>query len=111
MAVHEGSVFTLTEAFGVAHKVEVPHVCRERNCTSEPSLQCTYIDSRGHLCGTWWCAQHLRRIGEGTYCRRHASTVSALGTKANDPRALPPVHHRGPSLVNWIWTEGYADLN
>jgi hypothetical protein len=71
---------------------------------------CAYVDGRGRSCETAWCHRHLRAVGEAGYCRRHASTVAALGGKAKDPRALPAVDHRGASLVNWICTEGHAAL-
>lgn len=41
------------------------------------------------------------------YCRRHAGTIRALGSKANNPRALPDVGNRGASLVRWV----YRDLD
>ncbi len=46
-------------------------------------------------------------VGSRRYCRRHAGTITALGSKANNPRALPDVGHRGASLVRWV----YRDLD
>ena len=109
MAIEPGAVFTMS-SMNAAQETQ-PAGCKERNCGSPAAVQCAYVDSRGKVCGTLWCARHSRRVGEGHYCRRHASTVAALGAKANDPRALPPVGHRGASLVNWICTEGHDSLN
>jgi hypothetical protein len=39
------------------------------------------------------------------YCRRHASTVRAIGPLASDPNGRPDVNDRTPSLVNWISRE------
>ena len=93
---------------------DVPPVatgCRESGCSSPATVRCTYVDSRGRACGTSWCARHSSTVGDGRYCRRHASTVSALSGRALDPRALPPVDHRGASLVSWICTEGFSTLH
>lgn len=40
-------------------------------------------------------------VGGVVYCRRHASTISALGEGA-DPASLPELDNRGPSLVDWM---------
>lgn len=88
-----------------------PVRCRERGCEAPAVATCAYVDGRGRACATHWCLQHLRPVGRGQYCRRHASTMAALGTKAADPRVLPPVDHRGASLVSWVFQEGYATLN
>jgi hypothetical protein len=85
--------------------------CRERGCTSPGTVRCDYIDSRGSRCTTRWCSAHVQRVDTGQYCRRHAGTLLALGVRASDPRTLPPVDHRGASLVSWIFREGYAILN
>ncbi len=97
-----------SHASGVARG---PARCREAGCETPAVATCAYVDGRGRACGTHWCLQHLRPVGRGQYCRRHASTMVALGTKAADPRILPPVDHRGASLVSWVFDEGYAGLN
>ena len=84
--------------------------CREQGCEVPGFIACAYVDGRGRSCGTRWCSHHAHRIGATSYCRRHASTVAALGGKVNDPRALPFVDFRGASLVNWVCTEGHAAL-
>jgi hypothetical protein len=89
----------------------VAPTCRTRGCAVPGSLECAYVDSRGRPCGTRWCSRHLQRVGAAGYCRRHASTVAALGGKADDPRALPAVDYRGASLVSWICAEGHARLH
>jgi hypothetical protein len=88
-----------------------PSRCRERGCESPAVAICAYVDGRGRACATHWCLHHLHAVGRGQYCRRHASTMAALGTKAADPRVLPPVDHRGASLVSWVFEEGYTRLN
>jgi len=85
-------------------------VCRERGCSAPGMVECAYVDGRARPCATRWCNRHVQRIGAHGYCRRHASTVAALGGKAADPRALPSVDHRGASLVSWICAEGLSTL-
>lgn len=84
--------------------------CRERGCEVPGFIECAYVDGRGRSCGTRWCSHHAHKVGPKSYCRRHASTVAALGGKAHDPRALPFVDYRGASLVNWVCTEGHEAL-
>ena len=106
------AVFTLVEIQPVELRGPPPlQECRERGCTAPGLVECAYADSVGRPCGTQWCSHHARRIGMLRYCRRHASTVTALGSKASNPRLLPPVDHRGASLVSWICTEGFPTLN
>ena len=40
-------------------------------------------------------------VGGVVYCRRHASTITALGEDA-DPASFPELDNRGPSLVDWM---------
>ncbi len=81
--------------------------CGEPGCDGQPLEACAYVDSRGRACRTHWCAAHGTSVGGSRYCRRHAGTIGALGSKANNPRALPDVGHRGASLVRWL----YRDLD
>lgn len=79
--------------------------CTEKGCPSHKALRCYYVDRRGNVCSTAWCPQHWVVAAGGIYCRRHASTISALGENAGDPLGLPDLKNRGPSLVNWVSTD------
>jgi hypothetical protein len=81
--------------------------CGEPGCESDLVDACAYVDSRGSTCRTHWCAAHSLEVRGRRYCRRHAGTMEALGSKANNPRALPDVGNRGASLVRWV----YRDLD
>lgn len=81
--------------------------CGEPGCDGWPLEVCAYVDSRGTACRTHWCRDHGATVRGQSYCRRHAGTIGALGSKANNPRALPDVGHRGASLVRWL----YRDLD
>jgi hypothetical protein len=81
--------------------------CGEPGCEAVAFVACAYVDNRGTPCRTHWCSEHGREVAGRRYCRRHAGTMVALGSKANNPRALPDVGHRGASLVRWV----YRDLD
>jgi hypothetical protein len=109
MSISDLTTVSLLEARAPERAMAVAD-CRERGCTAPALAKCAYVDEHGHSCETAWCHRHLHEIGAEGYCRRHASTVAALGGKAQDPRALPAVDHRGASLVNWICNEGHSTL-
>lgn len=92
-----------------AHPAPLPSVtrCGEPGCEGQPLEACDYVDSRGTPCRTHWCAEHGAAVAGLRYCRRHAGTMAALGSKANNPRALPDVSNRAASLVRWV----YRDLD
>lgn len=77
-------------------------LCQARGCHNPTALQCSYIDKRGRACTGVFCPAHWGVVDGDVYCRRHASTMRALGEAASDRRGLPDVDNRGPSLVNWI---------
>jgi hypothetical protein len=85
--------------------------CSEPGCEENPVERCNYVDSHGTPCRTQWCAEHSAVIGGLRNCRRHAGTIAALGSKANNPRALPDVGNRGASLVRWVYRDLDAGLN
>jgi hypothetical protein len=76
-------------------------LCNARGCESS-ALPCSYRDRRGRACPTAFCDDHGTKVAGLSYCRRHGSTIKALGPQASDPLARPDVGNRAPSLVNWI---------
>ena len=79
--------------------------CSVPGCPNSDALTCEYRDRRGHLCRVAFCQEHGAVIEGAPYCRRHASTVRAIGVLAADPNGRPDVNDRTPSLVNWISRE------
>jgi hypothetical protein len=75
--------------------------CAERGCSSSTAITCAYRDRRGQKCTTAFCPEHRSMVGGVVYCRRHASTITALGAGAS-ARSLPEVENRGASLVDWM---------
>jgi hypothetical protein len=78
--------------------------CAARDCANQTAVLCAYSDRRGRNCDMAFCPQHSSKVGGVVYCRRHAATITALGTGI-EKGALPEVDNRGPSLVNWIAEE------
>jgi hypothetical protein len=76
--------------------------CSVPGCPNGNALTCEYRDRRGHLCTVSFCPDHGAVIEGVPYCRRHASTVRAIGPLASDTNAHPDLEDRTPSLVNWI---------
>jgi hypothetical protein len=80
-------------------------LCQARGCKNHTAMACSYVDKRGRTCSGVFCPAHWGVVNGDVYCRRHASTVRALGENARDRLGLPDVDNRGPSLVNWIAAE------
>src|SRR5580704_11556635 len=76
--------------------------CSVPECPNGNALTCAYVDRRGRTCPLAFCANHGVVIEGVPYCRRHASTVQAIGALAIDPNGRPDINDRTPSLVNWI---------
>ena len=76
--------------------------CTEQDCPKTSAVACSYVDRRGRNCTTAWCAEHRTEVEGFVYCRRHASTMTALGGRAVVPTSLPDVDFRGASLVQWV---------
>jgi len=79
--------------------------CSVPGCPNSDALTCEYRDRRGRLCQVSFCPEHGDVIKGVPYCRRHASTVRAIGPLATDPNGRPDLNDRTPSLVNWISKE------
>jgi hypothetical protein len=79
--------------------------CSVPGCGNSDALTCSYRDRRGRMCQVTFCPDHGDAIDGVAYCRRHASTVRAIGPLASDPNGRPDINDRTPSLVNWIARE------
>ena len=76
--------------------------CSLRGCANTNAQVCAYRDRRGRRCQTAFCPAHSVSFSGISYCRRHASTVQAIGELAQDPNGFPDLNDRAPSLVGWI---------
>lgn len=75
--------------------------CSRSGCGNQTAIQCAYRDRRALVCKAALCPGHWAMVGGVVYCRRHAGTITALGSTAQGI-ALPEIDNRGPSLVSWI---------
>jgi hypothetical protein len=77
-------------------------LCSMRRCSNETTQPCAYRDRRERSCLTAFCPAHSVSVAGVAYCRRHASTVQAIGELARNQNGLPDVNDRAPALTNWI---------
>lgn len=83
--------------------------CSADGCREHTAISCAYRDRRGHVCAVPFCPRHWAMVGGVVYCRRHAGTITALGS-ATRTGGLPELENRGPSLINWIAGEIGPDV-
>lgn len=78
--------------------------CAMAGCDRHDGTKCGYVDKRARSCPTGWCPEHAVTVGGLAFCRRHASTLTALD--GGEPVAgLPDLENRAPSLVGWMARE------
>ncbi len=75
--------------------------CAAEGCRRLDGTQCSYVDKRSRRCPTAWCPNHVADVAGFPYCRRHASTMSAI-EGGEVVAGLPDLDNRAPSLVGWI---------
>ncbi|HWF57129.1 MAG TPA: hypothetical protein VG520_02115 [Candidatus Dormibacteraeota bacterium] len=75
--------------------------CAQQGCRRRHATRCSYVDKRSRQCPTAWCPDHLVAVAGVAFCRRHASTVTAIeGSEVI--AGLPDLDNRAPSLVGWM---------
>jgi hypothetical protein len=78
--------------------------CSADGCRRRDGTRCSYIDKRSRHCPTAWCPNHIASVAGVAFCRRHASTMTAIeGSEV--VAGLPDIDNRAPSLVGWIGRE------
>lgn len=75
--------------------------CTQPGCERDDAARCSYVDKRSRRCPTSWCAEHGRQLDGLAYCRRHASTLVALGNQEL-VAGLPDIENRAPSLAGFV---------
>lgn len=86
--------------------------CTRARCERPVAGSCAYADATGTVCGTSWCDDHSRVLGENRYCQRHHDVVAALtAARGTLGEFRPPlVTDRTMSLTQFIFRELDADL-
>jgi hypothetical protein len=78
--------------------------CAADGCRRGDGTLCSYVDKRSRPCPTAWCPNHIALVAGVAFCRRHASTMTAIeGSEA--VAGLPDIDDRAPSLVGWMGRE------
>lgn len=78
--------------------------CAADGCRRRDGRLCSYVDKRSRQCPTAWCPFHMVSVAGGAFCRRHASTMTAIeGSEV--VAGLPDIDNRAPSLVGWVVRE------
>jgi hypothetical protein len=75
--------------------------CAADSCRRLDGIQCSYVDKRSRRCATAWCPNHVAEVAGFPYCRRHASTMTAI-EGGEVVAGLPDLDNRAPSLVGWV---------
>ncbi len=75
--------------------------CAAEGCRRTDAVRCSYVDKRSRRCPTAWCSDHVAEVAGFPYCRRHASTMTAI-EGGEVVAGLPDLDNRAPSLVGWI---------
>jgi len=75
--------------------------CAAQGCRRRHGTRCSYIDKRSRQCPTAWCPDHIAVVAGVAFCRRHASTMTAI-EGSEMIAGLPDLDNRAPSLVGWM---------
>ncbi len=78
--------------------------CSATACRRRDGTACGYVDKRSRSCPTAWCPDHAFPVAGRVYCRRHASTMTAIAG-SETVAGLPDLDNRAPSLVGCVGRE------
>lgn len=78
--------------------------CTAAGCRRHDGMRCGYVDKRARACPTAWCPEHVVDVAGVAFCRRHASTMTAI-EGSEMVAGLPDLDNRAPSLAGWIGRE------
>jgi hypothetical protein len=78
--------------------------CTAAGCRRRDGIRCSYVDKRARACPTAWCPEHVVDVAGIAFCRRHASTMTAI-EGSEIVAGLPDLDNRAPSLAGWIGRE------
>jgi len=84
--------------------VSAPERCTAAGCRRRDGIRCSYVDKRARACPTAWCPEHVVDVAGIAFCRRHASTMTAI-EGSEIITGLPDLDNRAPSLAGWIGRE------
>jgi hypothetical protein len=59
-------------------------------CGRSEGWQCSYVDTHGAACHSWWCAEHVAVIDGTPFCRRHVAVAKLLVERVGSIFEVPP---------------------
>ncbi|HEX6547193.1 MAG TPA: hypothetical protein VF134_00440 [Candidatus Dormibacteraeota bacterium] len=59
-------------------------------CGRSHGWQCSYVDTHGAECHSWWCPEHVHVIDGAPFCRRHSAIVRMLVERVGSIFEVPP---------------------
>lgn len=63
--------------------------CFHSQCVRTEGWQCTYTDTHGTVCATWWCRDHIEFVSGAPFCRRHAGLARMLLERVGSLYQIP----------------------
>jgi len=58
-------------------------------CQQTEGWQCTYTDTQGSPCLSWWCRDHVVFVSGAPFCRRHSSLANMLVERVGSLYQIP----------------------
>ena len=75
--------------------------CTAAGCRRRDVTRCSYVDRRDRGCPTAWCPEHVVDVAGIAFCRRHASTMTAI-EGSEMIAGMPDLDNRAASLASWV---------
>jgi len=63
--------------------------CFHTQCSRTEGWQCTYTDTHGNTCMSWWCRDHVEFVSGAPFCRRHARLATLLIERVGSLYQMP----------------------
>ncbi|MGH7778037.1 MAG: hypothetical protein ACREPI_12810 [Candidatus Dormibacterales bacterium] len=82
-------------------------VCEFPGCGKPATSRCSYADATGQRCG-FWCPDHIEKVADLPYCRRHGNTVRVVKSRAGtiyEMKSVPTLDDRAPNLLTTLAAE------
>jgi hypothetical protein len=91
----KGQATIPSEAFAPAPAESAPAAnhagasCFHTQCSKTEGWQCTYTDTHGTGCMSWWCRDHVEFVSGAPFCRRHARLAKLLIERVGSLYQMP----------------------
>ncbi len=72
-----------------AHTDQGAATCFHSQCRRTEGWQCTFTDTKGNGCLSWWCEEHIEFVQNVPFCRRHARVAHLLLERVGSLYQIP----------------------